>query len=144
MGGSLWLTRYQTEGRARLAQLLSLPEAALRTAARGKALYWAGHLAYSQGDWETAWALTEESLDVRREVGNPFGVGQSLTTLGWIARNRGDLAKARALHEESLAVFQAMQNPFGIAWEFLGLGHVARLQGDLNAARGRSNERLRR
>ncbi|MDP8924600.1 MAG: tetratricopeptide repeat protein, partial [Chloroflexota bacterium] len=95
-----WYVRaYFTEGRDWLARLLPLPEARVRTATRALALNGAGNLAYNQGDYAAAEACHQESLEIRRELGDRRGIAGSLNNLGLIARDRGDFAGATDLFE---------------------------------------------
>src|SRR4029453_11194161 len=98
-----WVVRgHLPEGRVRLAQALAgAPEA---TEGRAKALITAGSLAYRQGDYETARSLHEESLAIRRRLGDRRGIAASLHNLGLVAHRQGDNAAARLLSEGSLAI----------------------------------------
>jgi predicted ATPase len=146
LGGALWwfwwVRGYLTEGRQRLAEMLALPGAAGRTAARAKALHGAGVLAHRQADYAAARALLEESLAIRRELGDQEDVAWSLTYLGNVARYQSELVTARALLEESLTMWRMLGNPRGTA---RSLGHfaiVAHDQGDHVTAAARLEESL--
>jgi tetratricopeptide (TPR) repeat protein len=101
IGGAIWrfwYTRgYFSEGREQLSGALSasaksiLPtpteQAVPATGslkARAKALHGAGVLAYAQGDYTSARSLFEESLALRRELGNKVGIASSLAGLGGV------------------------------------------------------------
>src|SRR4029453_18379222 len=109
-----WVVRgHLREGRERLAQALAgAPEAA---ESRAKALITAGSLAYRQGDYETARSLHEESLAIRRQLGDRRGIAASLHNLGLVAHRQGDHAAARSLYEESLTTHRELGNQWGIA-----------------------------
>src|SRR5262249_59160138 len=89
LAGVLWrfwaLRGYLTEGRERLAGLLALPGASERTQERSQVLHGAGLLAYWQGDYQAAQALYEESLAIRRELGDRQLISDSLNSLGCVA-----------------------------------------------------------
>jgi predicted ATPase/DNA-binding SARP family transcriptional activator len=146
LGGALWqywhVRGYWTEGRERLAELLALPGAAARTAARAWALQIAGELAYGQGEYGAARALFEESLAIKRELGDKQGITWSLCWLGIAARDQGDYGAARALLEESLAIFRELGQKGGIAWSLNSLGLLVHFQGDYGAARALLEENL--
>ncbi len=129
-----WVRGYLAEGRDRLAALLARAEPSARTAARAKALHGAGILAQDQGDYRAARTLHEESLAIKRELGDQAGVAASLNNLGHVARLQGDYRAARALYEEGLGVGREMGDPRGLAFSLRGLGLIARYQGDFPSA----------
>src|SRR5262249_7586492 len=63
-----------------------------------------GSVANLQEDYTTARSLYEESLAIRRALGDRLGVADSLRNLGSVASDQGDYAAARSLYEESLAI----------------------------------------
>jgi predicted ATPase/DNA-binding CsgD family transcriptional regulator len=146
LGGALgrfWdLRGYLAEGRAWLAALLGPEGAAPPTAARSRALCAAGWLAYWQGDYAAARALSEESVSIGRQVGDERGVAEALTCLGWIADAEGDHAAARTLFEASLAIRRRLGDRWGIAQSLSGLGWIASVEGDHAAARTLLDESL--
>jgi predicted ATPase/class 3 adenylate cyclase len=137
-----WVHGHLSEGRERLAKLLALAGAEARTAVRAKALHGAGILAYDQGDYAAARALHEESLLIKRELGDKRGMAASLNYLGHVARLQGDYAAARALYQETLAIGRELDDRRGMAFSLNGLGLVARYQGDYAAARAFYEESL--
>lgn len=138
-----WRARgYLTEGRERLGVLLSLPEAANRTASRAKALHGAGWLASQQGDYDDARVLLEESLTIYRELRDPRGSGWALVDLGFLARYRGDYETGQSFLEESLKLFRQANDPEGAAYALGNLGLIVRDQGDYEAAEARLKESL--
>ncbi|OGG56550.1 MAG: hypothetical protein A3F84_22560, partial [Candidatus Handelsmanbacteria bacterium RIFCSPLOWO2_12_FULL_64_10] len=146
LGGALWrfweVHGYLTEGRERLAGLLTLTGTSGRTAARAKALNGAGVLASRQGDYAAARALHEESLAIRRTLDDKQGIAWSLNNLGLVAADQGDYAAARALHEESLAIRRTLDDRQGIAASLNNLGLVVANQGDHARARALYEESL--
>src|SRR5262249_33960671 len=107
LAGALWWfwgTRaYDAEALGRLTELLALPEARERTAARAKAMAAAGIAAAFQGDSAAARALSEESLTIGRDVDDKISIAMSLRNLGHVAEFRGDWTAARSSWEESLS-----------------------------------------
>jgi predicted ATPase/serine/threonine protein kinase/Tfp pilus assembly protein PilF len=141
--GRYWdLRGYWSEGREHLAEFLSTPGAAPQTAARAKALSWAGVLANNQGDAVQAVALLTESLGIHRAIGDRAGVGDSLHALGNIAYTIDDFARARALHEESLEIHRVTGDRLKIARSLNNLGNVAMKLGDLDQAQANYEESL--
>src|SRR5262249_23003272 len=119
-----WVARgHLAEGRERLAQALAgAPEA---TEGRAKALVTAGSLAYRQADRTTAGSLHEESLAIRRHLGDRRGIAESLLNLGLVAHQQGDHAAARSLYGESLAIGRELGNRWGVAASLSCLGRLA-------------------
>ena len=146
LAASLWrfwyVRGYFTEGRMWLSELLALAGAGARTKLRANALSAAGNLAYNQGDDAAAEAFQNESLSIRRELGDRAGVGVSLDTLGALAFRRGDSERANALLEESLLVKREREDRWGIAAAIHHLGDVALEQGHFSTARARYEDSL--
>ena len=149
LAGSVWrfwdVRGYLGEGRRWLAGLLAnIPAGGGdgRSAIRAKALHGAGVLAYRQGDYPAAHALHEESLAIRREMGDRWGIAGSLNSLGNVAYEQGDYPAAHALFEEGLAIRRELGARWGIARSLNILGIVAYEQGDYPAARALYKESL--
>ncbi|MFL5735496.1 MAG: ATP-binding protein [Chloroflexia bacterium] len=128
-----WQTRgYATEGRERLAVLLSRPSArgAQATEARAGALLVAGRLAYLQGDYKAARGHFEENLAIWRGSGDGHKLSHALLAMGSSATGQGDYATARALYEESLLAQEDAANKPYRAMALAGLGEAVLGQGD--------------
>ena len=138
-----WSTRgHLAEGRAWCKTALEAKGAQERTAARAKALNGAGMLATIQGDYPAARAYHEESLAIKREIGDRQGIAGSLNNLGIIAEHLGDYASARSYFEEALVINQEMGNRI---WEAINLGNLGSVvlgQGDYEAAKALCEESL--
>jgi predicted ATPase/class 3 adenylate cyclase len=128
------------EGRRWLEGMLALAPG--RTALRAAALTGAGGLAFNQGDYAAACALHDESLQIRRELGDRRGIAVSLGNLGNVALEQGDLGAARARYEDGLAIMRELDDTWLIATVLHNLGNVAREQGDYAVARARYEESL--
>ena len=92
-------------------------------------------MACNQGDYTAARVMHEESLAIKRELGNKFGIATSLSNLGSVAADQGDYGGARVLYEESLTIVRELGNKSGIATSLHGLGNVAKNEGDYGRAR---------
>ncbi len=141
LAGALWWfwfhAGYWSEGRGWLARALALVPAGPRTAARAKALFGAGVLAWAQGDHAAARAQLEESVAIWRALGERSGLAYALQFLGMELLTGDDLARARALTEESVALLRAVDDPadhFGLASALASLGIVALTQEDYASA----------
>ena len=129
------MREHLTEGRDRLTKLLKLEGAGARPKTRRNALFAAGVLAGEQGDYPSAHALFEESLELARELEDERGVAVSLNALAVNARDRGDLAASRALFEESLTRWRELSDLMAVARSLSNLANVTKLQGDYALAR---------
>ncbi len=116
-----WYIRgYHSEGRAQLvAALAGGPGREDLRAIRAKVLNGAGNMAWQQGDYAAARTLHEESLAIRRELGDQRSIAASLGNLGNVAHVLGDYAAARTLHEESLAI----RRELGRSYDGLSVEH---------------------
>ncbi|MCW3055796.1 MAG: Adenylate/guanylate cyclase [Chthonomonadales bacterium] len=138
IAGTLWrfwqVRGYFQEGRERLSTALAGAPASTPTVIRAKALNGAGVLARSQGDYATARAWVEESVDLYREAEDKLGIATSLSNLGLITYAQGDYSTARTLHAESLTLRRELGDKRGIATSLNNLGLVALEQDDHIAA----------
>lgn len=95
-----------------------------------------------QGDLTRAAALHEESLALRRELGDTWGMANALHNLGQVAYGQGELARALRLAEEDLAVRRELGDKHGMALSLALLGAVAQARGDAAQAVARYTEGL--
>jgi len=138
-----WFVRgFGTEGREWLAQLLAHPSASEPGAARARALFTAGMLAFYQRDYTAGSALHEEGLELQRRLGDLSGIAFALFGLGQVAFDGGDLARSRALHEEALAIRRELGDVSQIAFSMANLGLVVYEQGDTALGRQLIEESL--
>ena len=128
---------HSREGRSWLEQVLAQPHARARTAARAKALYGAGAMAFFHGDYLEAQRLLEESVSIGRELGaaGKRNLAHALTTLGQVALFQGNPIAARELAGEGARLFQEVGEAWGTALALLHLGRAAVETGDFAAAR---------
>jgi predicted ATPase/DNA-binding CsgD family transcriptional regulator/uncharacterized protein HemY len=146
LGGALWrfwsIRGYGREGRGWMSELQALAGSTAPTAAHARVLAGAGRLAYDQGDYVAARALHQESLAIRRALGEPRAVARSLGHLGDVAHQQGDYATAQGLFQDSLAMLRAVDDRHGIAEVLDKLGLTVRCLGDYAAARALYEEAL--
>ncbi len=146
LGGSLqafWQIRgHVSEGRERLTALLSRSDAQDRTKGRADALNGAGSLARMQSEYGQARSLYEESLEIKRELGDRQGIAGSLNNLGLLALSQGDTRSAEMLYQEALSINRELGNRAGEAINLNNLGEVASDQADYAAARSWYEESL--
>jgi predicted ATPase/class 3 adenylate cyclase len=138
-----WRVRnYFAEGRERMAELLALPAAQTRSAARAKVLHAAGLFASQQGEYAEARKRFEESLDIYRELSDSGGIGWALIDLGIVTRYEGNHQAAKSLLDESLTLVKQAGDTNGIAAALGNLGLIARDQGDAAEAETHLNQSL--
>lgn len=146
LAGALWrfwyVRGYIGEGRARLHDLMAAETTTKSLAANASVLNGAGVLAWHQGDYPSARALYEESLAMRRELGDRKGISISLNNLGALAFRLTEYAFARTCFEESLAIRRELGDRHGIAYSLNNLGNLAHDQRDYQAARTLYEESL--
>ncbi len=125
-----WILRgYATEGRKYVRAALALPAVQESELAKGWALYVGAALAESQSDYSEARRMLEESLALRRGLGNPVDVAATLSTLSWVRLREGDTAQARACEEEAIAIFRELGDRIG---EGIGLHHLGEIDHELD------------
>jgi len=147
LGGALgryWNVRgHWNEGRRVLADLFERAKSAPKSEALGKALHWAGNLAYRQGDYKEARARHEKALEVRRAIGDRAGVAASLDSLGAVAHDQGDLNGSLAFFDEALSIRRSMGDQWAIAQSINNLGVAIEATGDYKRAAELHREALR-
>jgi len=130
-----WYMRgYLAEGRRWFARVLGKPGVGEQTAERAKGLNAAGALAWRQGDYSAARVQYEESLVIRRKLGDRRGIASSLSNLGLLRLSQGDVAAAKTLIEQSLATMRELGDRVGIGNALGNLGIVAHREEDYSAA----------
>ena len=144
--GRFWEVRgFLSEGQRRLDRALALgasDQPPASAGARSAALNVAGTLAYIRSDYERAAALHQDSLTLRRELGDRSGIATSLHNLSRVRFYQGDRERAVALCEESLGLRRELDDKRGIAMSLNTLGVIARNRGDQTAARSLYEESL--
>jgi predicted ATPase/DNA-binding SARP family transcriptional activator len=99
-------------------------------------------LARWRGDWERAAALTDEALDLCRQLDAVEDIAQLLCRRAVGSIGAGDLAEAEADYERAAELARRAGAPAVLAGADSGLGDVARLRGDLAQARLRCEKAL--
>jgi predicted ATPase/DNA-binding CsgD family transcriptional regulator len=145
LSGALW--RFWVV-RGRLGEGLSWLERALAAggdaplAARAKAANAAGNLARLRGIAATATAWHEQSLALRRELGDALGVAASLINLGNVALDLGEYERAVPFYQQSLELYRGAAHRWGIALALNNLGAALRGDGRSEEARALLEESL--
>jgi DNA-binding NarL/FixJ family response regulator len=141
---NLWWFWYKrghlSEGRRWLEE--ALEQIASPAPARGEALNGAGVLARNQSDYERAQEWLEESLVLRRDLGDKAGTSMVLVDLGTVAGDRGDVGQAAEFFEKSLRLKKELGDTWGTALVLGNLGVAAHHRGDLADAAALLQESL--
>jgi predicted ATPase/DNA-binding XRE family transcriptional regulator len=101
-----------------------------------------GHAKRAAGDDDRAEALSEEALQLSRDLKDHRSAAISLSTLGHIARRQGDLHRAAARFGEALALFERLGDRRGVAYSLGNLGIVALEGGEAERALALHGESL--
>jgi predicted ATPase/class 3 adenylate cyclase len=103
--------------------------------AEALALHELGALAgLAEGDADREVALTEASLALWRELGDPWGTARTLNNLGYEAYLQGDLDRAVSLLDEGVTLARAAGDRLVLGYIVDSRGVVAEAQGELERA----------
>jgi predicted ATPase len=127
--GWFWMSRgYFAEGTRWLDAMLERnPEA---TPLRARGLLGVAILSVRRGLPERRRALADESIRIRRGLGEPLFLGRGLQLLGDLSVLHSDVELARRAYDEASAVAQEAGDPSGVAAADVGRGLLAYSQGD--------------
>ncbi len=93
-----------------------------------------GLVAQAQGDLQLACTFAEESLKIRRELGDKQGIANSLTNLGYFSLLTKEFSKARTFLEEAIAIQREVGDGLLLILALNNLANVFRDTGDYAAA----------
>ncbi|MEZ4622237.1 MAG: tetratricopeptide repeat protein [Caldilineaceae bacterium] len=114
----------------------TVPTTKARLAVRAHALKGAGTVATWQGDYTAARLLNEESLAIRRELGDKPGAAALLNNLGIVARFQRDLMSAYQMNEEGIALFRELGDRWSLGALLNNQACIASDLGNYAEARG--------
>jgi predicted ATPase/class 3 adenylate cyclase len=101
-----------------------------------------GGLAWLENDFRRSRTLWQETLALRRRLGNRESVGWALIQVGFCAWHEGDYPSARKAYEEALAIARDLGYKRMLARTLIQLGEVALAENDLGDARAQYEESL--
>jgi predicted ATPase/DNA-binding SARP family transcriptional activator len=114
--GLFWqMVGYWAEGKRWLTQALTRADAP-PPALRAKALLALGVLINTQGDFEQARPLLEQSLELYRTLADASGAADALYALGRLANRQARYVEAESLLQESLRQAQLAGDPFRVPY----------------------------
>jgi predicted ATPase/class 3 adenylate cyclase len=141
--GWYWFFRsLYSEGRRWLGGALDRAESHSPTEETAWALFFAGILAWDQGDLVPARDRLEESLAVGRAVGIELLEAQALSWLSVVVRTQGDQKLGRLQLEESVALLRRQRDPWALALALTMLSELSLEEGDEQAAGPLADESL--
>jgi tetratricopeptide (TPR) repeat protein len=108
-----------------------------------QALFWNGHFALTQRDYEMAHSLAVESRDLWVQIANVLDAAGPISTLGHIAAGRKDYTAAHAYYEESLRLFREGEDSWATAELIAWLADIDYLMGNYVEARRGYQESLK-
>ncbi len=130
---------HYAEGRQWLKRALSQSSGNV-SSARGRALDYAAVLAWRQGDYEEAVALSEESITVLQGLAETPRLADAHRHRGLVSLRQGDFAAAMVCFEKSLALARQCREKWLIAYALAMLATVARYEGHHDKAWALSEE----
>ncbi|MCW2631471.1 MAG: hypothetical protein JWR88_433 [Pseudonocardia sp.] len=137
LAGSMWMFWLWhggfAEGRRWLTDALAMQPGA-HPAARAKALWGAGWLAYNQGDYRDTAALGESLLELAVRTGRPLDERNALTLRGMSAMADGRYRDAIAPFERGLEICRGLEPAWPLATSALNLGAALMHTGDMEQA----------
>jgi predicted ATPase len=146
MGAALWryweVREHLAEGARRLSDVLARPGAQPPTELRARALFGAGVLTGTRGEYAAAIELFRQSAAIRREMGDDKSVAVSVNALAVTTQKQGDLPAARSLFEESLELWRVLGDRMAVSRALSNLASVVKAQEDYPAARALAEESL--
>jgi non-specific serine/threonine protein kinase len=131
---TLWYMRgYLAEGRRWLNNLFAIP-GGTRSLAYAKSLRGAGLLAYGEGDYTAARALTERAVDMAVELNDKRLIFAAQNNLGIILIDQGEYAMAQFVLARGLATARELAHAPYTAVVLNNLGVVALAHADYSTA----------
>ncbi len=89
-----------------------------------------GQVALLADDLPTARQACRRALDIKRRIGDQWGMTYSLSYLGRLAQIERNDAEAHALYSESMDIYRAIGDRRGIAFASRNLGDIAYRRGE--------------
>lgn len=130
------------EGRVWMESILHAPAAEVPSAARARALYGAGMLAFKQGDQDASRARNQESLRIARAADDWPTQVLALVGLARVALREGDMAAVREHAESARTKARDMRDRQSETRPLHMLAAASRMEGDLGRARELYQESL--
>lgn len=131
---------YAREGVDQLSATLTLPAGESPTGLRLNALFAAGVLADSCGDYELGRRCFQQHLEMVEQSGEIAAVSIARNNLAILMLRRGDVDGAMPLLEAAAAAMREVRNPQALALTMANIGNAERIRGNFAASRKRYEE----
>jgi predicted ATPase/DNA-binding SARP family transcriptional activator/Tfp pilus assembly protein PilF len=139
----LYLSAQYAEATADLTESLSLFEALNHDQESLARVHNAlGNVALDQEQIDRAMEHYRLAIEIRRRLGNRFGVASVLNNLALCSHARGELDEAEALFTESLSLYREIDDLYSVASSLGNLASLALTRGDAQRARELYQESL--
>ena len=93
-----------------------------------------GYIYYQTGDYDKGMEIYTSALKQAEELGDKYGIGNSLNGIGIIHKNRGDYDKALDYYERSFAIKEEIGDKRGMGSSLNNIGSVYYYKGDYDKA----------
>ena len=93
-----------------------------------------GYIYYQTGDYDKGMEIYTSALKQAEELGDKYGIGNSLNSIGNIYEARSDLDKALDYYERSLKIYEELGNKLGMGRSLHNIGGIYHYKGDLDKA----------
>lgn len=108
--------------------------------ARARTMLGAAQIAL--GNYDDAFNMNKEALDIYREVGDPLGETRALSDIGQIHRLRGDLVQAEECLQKSMEIRERLGHRASLTSNLLALGEIYLSRSETDRAITTFNEML--
>ncbi|MEJ2050892.1 MAG: hypothetical protein P8Y60_13840 [Calditrichota bacterium] len=141
LGWFCHLRGHLSEGRRWAESVLNLPFVSNRSVLRGKVLFPAGGLAWSQSDYRTSVRYLEEAAAIFREYDDKRWQVQAQVLLAGGMASLGDYDQAFSLADEAVKLSREVKDSWGEAYSLYWLGDILILKSDdFSGAKGMYEE----
>ncbi len=130
------------EGRQWCTLMLELCDESTPIAIRAGLLCFAGELAWTQGDYFSAVASLEESLELCRKQDNKHLSAFAMLVRGMVATTSGELSTATRILQESIELFKSIDDQWSKALALSFLGEIALYENNLDLAMSLCNQSI--
>jgi tetratricopeptide (TPR) repeat protein/predicted Ser/Thr protein kinase len=93
-----------------------------------------GETARNKGDYDAALGYFEQSIVIRKEIGDKRGEGSSLSNIGIVYRVRGDVEKALDCYKRALEIYRNIGDKLGERVVLNNIGNIYGRRGDYEEA----------
>ena len=94
-----------------------------------------GELYRKRGNYKRALNTLTLARDLFEELGDVYGIGQTMQSLGSLATQQGDIIQAKSFYKKSLDCWQKLRLQQRVASVYSNLGIISRLTGEFKEAK---------